>query len=163
VNRLSILTDALVFARRYTATLLDTIPADEWFRMPGGSPTHVAWQVGHLAMAENRLVYERVCGGTGLLAPEFIQQFSRESVADPDPANHPSPSDLRATLDRVHSVTLDVLATIPDAALDEPAPGIKHRYCTLKWEFIRWAGHHEMLHTGQIGLLRRMLGQAPVW
>jgi hypothetical protein len=30
-------------------------------------------------------------------------------------------------------------------------------------EFLRWCGHHEMTHAGQIGLIRRMLGLSPVW
>ena len=164
MTRLTVLTEALVFARRYTISLLDTIPAEDWFRMPAGVPTHVAWQVGHLAMAEHRLILERVCGAAGLLAPEFLTRFGRDSVADPDPASHPSPADLRATFDRVHAATLESLATVPDGALDDPVVGFaKHRLCAVKWEFIRWAGHHEMVHAGQLGLLRRILGQKPVW
>jgi hypothetical protein len=162
VNRLSVLTDALVFARNYTTSLLDTILVEDWFRMPAGVPTHVAWQVGHLAMAEHRLIFERVCGTPGPLTAEFLKQFGRDSVADPDPANHPSPAELRATFDRVHAATLEALATLPDSALDEPVL-TRHRLCTVKWEAIRWAGHHEMLHGGQLGLLRRILGQKPVW
>jgi uncharacterized damage-inducible protein DinB len=107
---------------------------------------------------------ERVCGRPAVLTPEFLKPFGRESVADPDPANYPPPAELRATLDRVHAATLEALGTVTDRELDDPVVGFaKHRLCTVKWEFLRWASHHEMIHTGQIGLLRRILGQKPVW
>ena len=47
--------DRIAFSRRYTLGLLDGVPEAEWFRMPAEGVTHVAWQVGHLAMAEYRL------------------------------------------------------------------------------------------------------------
>lgn len=162
MTRLSALTDALIFARSYTVALLDTIPAADWFRMPDGSPTHVAWQVGHLAMAEHRLVYVRVCERSDILSPEFLTRFGRESVARPDAAIYPPAAELRATLDRVHAATLEALFTVPDAVLDDPVVP-RNRMAAVKWEYIRWASHHEMLHAGQIGLLRRILGQPPVW
>jgi hypothetical protein len=165
-DRLAILTDALAFSRTYTLSLLDTIPQADWFMMPAGCPSHIAWQVGHLALAEARLVYDRVCGGhsqDGLLPPEFHTLFGRTSVPDPDAAKHPSAAEIRTVFDRVHEATLQALRDVSDAQLDEVAIGPAHRLCRTKVEFLRWAGHHEMTHAGQIGLIRRMLGQSPVW
>jgi hypothetical protein len=85
--RLAILTDALAFARTYTLSLLDTIPQADWFTMPAGCPSHIAWQIGHLALAEARLVYDRVCCGRsqdGLLPGEFHTLFGRTSIPNPD-------------------------------------------------------------------------------
>ena len=60
----------LDFAREYTLSLLVDIADDEWFVMPPGAPSHLAWQVGHVAMAEYGLCLFRqrarksgVCGG----------------------------------------------------------------------------------------------------
>src|SRR5262249_24363164 len=50
------------FARAYTLRLLDQTPAGDWFRLPPGGVTHVAWQVGHLAVAQYFLALERVRG-----------------------------------------------------------------------------------------------------
>jgi hypothetical protein len=52
----------IVFARKYTLRFLDALPDADWFRMPPGGVTHVAWQVGHLAFAEYRLALERIRG-----------------------------------------------------------------------------------------------------
>jgi DinB superfamily len=167
MNRISLLFDALVFARGYTVSLLDTIPVADWFAMPAGCPTHVAWQIGHLAMAEARLVVERIGGRRvveeGVLPAEYLRLFGRESVPDPNPANQPSPAELRATFDRVHEVTLQTLRDTVDVDLETVVIGSPHRFCRTKLDFARWVGAHEMMHAGQIGLLRRMLGQKPAW
>ena len=47
-------------AREYTLSLISDLEPDEWFRMPTEPVTHIAWQVGHLAMVEFRLCLERL-------------------------------------------------------------------------------------------------------
>ena len=116
------LIDALVFARGYTIPLLDTIPEADWFVMPAGCPSHVAWQVGHLAFAEARLVVERVGGraevGGGRPAAEFVKLFARNSVPDASPAGHPGPAEIRRVLDRVHTAALQMLRDTRDDDLE---------------------------------------------
>jgi hypothetical protein len=161
------LIDALVFARGYTVALLDTIPVDDWFVTPAGCPSHVAWQVGHLAMAEARLIVERVGGRKvveeGVLPADYLKLFGRESVPDPDPANHLSPAEIRGVFDRVHPIALQILRETADADLETVVIGSPHRFCRTKLDYARWVSAHEMSHTGQIGLIRRMLGHRPVW
>lgn len=159
--------DNLGFARGYTVELLAAIPEADWFAMPAGCPSHVAWQVGHLAFAEARLVVERVGGrtevGGGVLPDEFIRLFARNSVPHAGPANHPSPGEIRRVLDRAHEAALQTLRDTTDADLDTLAVGSPHRFCRTKADYARWVSHHEFLHAGQIGLVRRLLGKAPVW
>src|SRR5262245_3875080 len=52
----------LEFARGYSSHLIADIQADEWFCQPAGLPTHLAWQVGHLAMAQYGLTMIRLRG-----------------------------------------------------------------------------------------------------
>ena len=42
--------------------------------------------------------------------------------------------------------------------VDGELPKVKTKIDTL-----RWCGDHELIHAGQIGLLRRLLGHKPVW
>src|SRR5262249_52400745 len=82
-------------ARRYTEGVLGDIDESDWFRMPAGGVTHVAWQVGHLAYAEYRTALERIRGvaaGDAELIPEAVQRlFGRESVPPPRAAAAPGP------------------------------------------------------------------------
>ena len=167
MSRIQQFIDALVFARGYTIPLLDTIPEADWFAMPAGCPSHVAWQVGHLAFAEARLVVERVGGraevGGGVLPDEFIRLFARNSTPDASPTGHPSPAEIRRVLHRVHEAALQILRDTRDDDLETLVPGTPHRFCRTRADYARWASHHEFLHAGQIGLIRRLLGKGPVW
>jgi hypothetical protein len=158
--------DRIVFARTYTRELLDTIPESDWFRMPAEGVTHVAWQVGHLTMAQYALCLSRVRGprpdDEQLIPAAFIQAFGRGAVPNPDPAKHPPAAEIRATFDRVHERVLAELADFPDADLDTPL-STPHRLCKTKIETVRWCSAHEMVHAGQIALLRRLFGQRPIW
>src|SRR5262245_25007287 len=115
--------EQIEFARRYTNELLDAINPADWFVMPGGV-THVAWQVGHLAMAQYRLLLERVRGpradDAALISEEFLRPFGRESVPSSDRAAYPEPAEIRAAFDRVHQRVLADLPSVRDDELDEP-------------------------------------------
>jgi uncharacterized damage-inducible protein DinB len=156
--------EQLDFVRRYTLERLNTVPLEEWFVVPAGSGSHIAWQVGHIAAAEYRLCLERLRGRTEadeLLIPfDFLQQFSRTSTAQP-PGSY-SASDIRQIFDAVHERIMRELPAYPLDALQLP-PLTPHPLCTTRLACLRYAPLHEMLHCGQIGLLRRMLGHAPLW
>jgi hypothetical protein len=158
--------EQIVFARDYTVRLLQHTDPAEWFRQPAGGVSHIAWQVGHLAMAQYRLVLERVRGprpgDEGLIAPEFLRAFGRESVPEPAPERYPAPGQIRAVFDRVHEQVLRDLRALADQDLDAP-PLMPHRLCGTKRAVLFWCAQHEMLHAGQIGLLRRLLGHPPLW
>jgi DinB superfamily len=156
----------IAFARSYTRLLVDPFPVTDWFRMPPGGVTHVAWQVGHLAMAEYRLVLDRVRGrradDANLIPESFLKLFRRESVVDADPAKYPAAAEIRAVFDRVHERVLADLPAVPDADLDGPL-GTTHMICKTRLDALQWCSHHEAVHAGQIGLIRRLLGYPPIW
>lgn len=158
--------DQIRFAREYSLKLIDTFPIEDWYRQPAEGVTHLAWQVGHLAMAQYRLVLDRVRGaGPGdedLISTAFLDRYSRGSMPGPRQDSDPDPAEIRAVLDRVHRTLLEDMSGFPDSELD--VPGLKpHAFCATKRQCLAWCGQHEMMHAGQIGLLRRLLGSAPVW
>lgn len=166
MSQLAAAIEDIIFARNYTIRLLDAVDQDDWFRMPADGVSHIAWQVGHLAMAEYRLVLDRLRGSrpedANLISESFLRQFGRESVAEPDPTKNPSIAELRHVFDRVHEQALLELRAFPEEELDKP-PTKPHSLATTRLECLRWCSHHEMIHAGQVGLLRRLLGKKYVW
>src|SRR5262249_6898822 len=116
-SRLSLLTDSILFARGYTVELIDTIPQAEWFTIPVGCPSNVAWQVGHLARPEPGLLLLRAGGrdveAEGLPAG-YTPLFLRTMVVEPDPAKSPPAQEIRAVFDRIHEVALRALQGLGD-------------------------------------------------
>ena len=60
MSRLSDALDQIALTRRYLLERLDTVPLADWFTIPPGGVSHVAWQVGHIAFAEYRLCLDRL-------------------------------------------------------------------------------------------------------
>lgn len=166
--RLQLAIDQIGFARGYSLNLLDHVDPADWFRQPPGSVTHVAWQAGHLAGAEYYLALVRIRGerpeDEDLIPKAFREPFGRQSVPTFDAAKYPTPAEIRTVLDRVHEQTLRELRQLDDRELDRPVAVPKpHPIAKTKLWSLLWCSHHELIHAGQIGLLRRQLGQPPLW
>lgn len=165
MSRLSLVVDQIRTARMYTTSLLDGLEADHWFRQPREGVTHVAWQVGHLAAAQYYLALQRIRGrkeGDAELIPDdFLKLFGKGSVPDADRDKYPSPEEIRGVFGRVHKQAVKELKELPEAVLDEPTDK-PHPLFSTKFGALAFCPQHEMLHAGQIGLLRRLLGSAPL-
>ncbi|MHB0959970.1 MAG: DinB family protein [Pirellulaceae bacterium] len=162
-SRLQLACQQIEFARQYTLSLLADIDPADWFWRPPQGVTHVAWQVGHLAMAQYGLCLFRMRGrrpeDVQLMSGTFRKKFSKGSTPDPDPQTQPSPSEICDVLDRVHRQTMKELPGYSDAVLDEP---IEEPYALfpIRLGGLFFCAMHEMMHGGQIGLLRRLMGKA---
>jgi hypothetical protein len=153
------------FARAYTLSIVDAIDENQWFTMPAGCPTHVAWQVGHLAMAQYGLCLYRLRGrqevDLSLMTSGFRKLFSKGTVPDADAGKYPSPAEIRATLDRVHAQVRIEAPSFTEQQLAEPVD-MPYAVHANKLGGLLFCSHHEMIHAGQLGLLRRLLGQQPI-
>jgi hypothetical protein len=155
----------IAVARRYTQTLLDGLDDADWFHQPPQTPTHIAWQVGHLAMAEYGLCLFRIRGrrpeDLELMPSKFRKQFSRGSIPSNDPGCYPSVAQLRHVFDTIHNQAMREISEYRledlDEKIDEP-----YAVFDTKLGALFFCAHHEMLHAGQIGLLRRLVGKKPV-
>jgi hypothetical protein len=153
------------FARSQTTLLLADIDDADWFTQPSGSPTHVAWQVGHLAMAQYGLCLFRIRGRRSedmdLMSGRFRKQFSRGSTPDATTANNPSPSEIRAVLDRVNTQATSEMAGYDLDMLSEKVDQ-PHAVFDTKLGALLFCSFHEMIHVGQLGVIRRLMGKNPI-
>ncbi len=161
-ERVGLLLDQMDATRRYTHLVLEHVPAERWYDMPAAVGSHVAWQIGHIAWAQAKAVVGGVCGRgpCDALPDTYGQWFGKGTSPAPRQPDHPEPAELLATLDAVQASALEALGALDDAVLDEPAghaTGLIHD----KLGLVMWSVRHEMLHIGQVGLIRRGLGMAP--
>lgn len=151
------------YARRHTLSLLADVDDSDWYRRPSGGVTHIAWQTGHLAVAQYGLCLFRIRGrqpgDTDLMPSAFRKRFSRNT--QPDDEVRSSPAELREVLDRVHRQALTELALVSATELASPIDE-PYAVTATKLGALLFCSAHEMLHAGQIGLLRRMLGKPPL-
>jgi uncharacterized damage-inducible protein DinB len=166
MSRLQDAIERIVFARGYTLRLLETVSPSDWFKMPAEGVTHIAWQVGHIAYAEYRLTLLRLRGvrpeDEQLMLPSFQAIFRPQTEPSPDASKYPTPAEIRATLDRVHAQVMLELPATPDSELDSPITP-SHDIARTKLRVFQWCAEHELVHAGQIALLRRLCGNKPIW
>ena len=164
-DQLNIAVSQIKFARSYVLGLIDDIEDELWFQSPSDCPTHLAWQIGHLAMAQYALTMIRLRGkepeDEDLMSKAFFRQFQKGTAPEFDAAKYPSPQEIRDTLERVHDASISELDRYDDQQLEETLPE-PHAVFNTKLGSVFFCSAHEMMHAGQIGLLRRMMGKSPL-
>lgn len=165
MTRLDIAIRQIEAARRDTKGFVKDVNEAEWFRQPFEGANHIAWQVGHLAIAEYGLIAGEVLGLTfdevDWISADFRALFKRGSTPISDGTAYPSPAELRVMLDHIHDHVMGLLAGLPDERLDE-APTFGHPLAETKLEAMHLCARHEALHAGQIAMLRRAFGMPPI-
>jgi hypothetical protein len=167
MSRRDLAIEQIVSVRDYTRRLLDNVRPEDWFLMPPGGVSHVAWQVGHLSFAQFRLALLRTRGARPgdeqILPARFLELFGAKSRPDPDTGRYPDANEIREVFDRVHQQVLVELSDLPESELDAPPATVPHPIAKTKLWALLWCAQHEMVHAGQIGLIRRQLGYDPLW
>ena len=165
ITRIEIALKHIESARAYTHSLLEGLSDHDWFWTPRPAVTHIAWQVGHLAFAQYGLALFRQRGRATvdieLMSNKFRKTFGKGSTPSPDRGVYPNPADILEIMTNIHSQVLKELPTFIDFELDEPIDP-PHAGFPTRFGALLMAADHEMLHAGQIGLLRRLMGKHPL-
>ena len=152
-------------SRHFTESFLQDLANDEWFWRPRELTTHIAWQVGHLAVAQYNLCLRRLRGRTAedeaLIPVSFIDSFKLGSTPKAGAAGNPPLAEIQRVFEAVHRQALAELAERTDADLDVPVEQ-PHPAFKSKLGAVEWCSQHELVHAGQIALLRRLMGKAPL-
>jgi hypothetical protein len=161
-TRLQAAVDRLEMAHRRVKDFTDDLTPDEWFWHPAEFTTHVAWQVGHLAVSTYNLSLRRLRGRTkedeSLIPDAFIEHFKLGSQPVAGSEHYPPIAEIKRVFDAVHAQTLKELAVLADKDLDIPVEQ-PHPVFKTKLGAVDYAPSHEMVHIGQIALLRRLMGK----
>ena len=94
-----------------------------------------------------------------LVSAELRQLFGKGSTPDPDATKYPNATEIRDLLDRVHKRTIEELTATSEDVFNELTGEPPHPMFRTKLEALSWCAQHEFIHAGQIGLLRRLLGE----
>jgi hypothetical protein len=153
------------WARQYSRQLIDSIPEALWYAQPIGLKTHVAWQVGHLAVSQYGLMLFRQRGrmpGDLELMPGWLRkQFGRGTTPSESAEGMPSPAELLAMLDKIDVQAHAEVAELTAEQLQQPTE-MPYAAYPIKLGALLFCPIHESIHAGQLGLLRRLHGLDPL-
>ena len=163
--RLQAALDRVAQARGFVKMFLADLTRDEWFWQPPEVTTHVAWQVAHLSVAQYRLCLERIRGRVAAddaFMPEaYLERFMLGSKPVAGVEHNPPIAEIQRIFDAVYQQSLTELAKRTDEEMDVPLEQPRPMFKT-KLSAVEWCAQHEFVHAGQIALLRRLMGKAPL-
>ncbi len=160
----------MAWARQYTLQLVESVPPELWYTRPTAEgqtvcDTHVAWQVGHLAVAQYGLMLfrqrGRAAGDLELMPGWLRKQFGRGSQPAASAEGGPTPDQLLTRLEMIHQQSLTEVRALTAETLAE-ATDMPYAAYPIKLGALLFAPIHESLHAGQIGLLRRLHSMDPL-
>ena len=164
-SRMEQLVNRMRGVRSFTEMFLDGITDAEWFWSPPEYTTHLAWQVGHIAVAEYGLCMRRIRGreaaDESLISETFIEAFKPGSIPNVDPAKNPPLAQIQQVFAAVHTRALEEVAGLDERQLTGPLDPPHPRFKT-KLEAVEFSPLHELVHAGQIAMLRRLMGKPPL-
>ena len=137
--------------------VLENIEDASGVRRANDSVNHIVWVAGHLTNARNGMHF---IGGyeQNEFYPEF---FDRGSTLDPS-ANYPLLKEIKDKWNTISPQISEGLEKLQEDMLTAEAP-IKtpiYNIDTTMHGFLDFLLHHEAYHIGQLGILRKYVGEA---
>ncbi|HEX7448954.1 MAG TPA: DinB family protein, partial [Pirellulales bacterium] len=147
----------LLMTRDMLKQMLGDLSEAELLERPVDGANHIAWQIGHLIVAEHRLGSQVPGAQYPELPAGFAEQHDRQPTAQQATTGFGTTTQYLALFERTREATLTALRRLTDADLDAPAKGPAN--VTNAGGVLMLIANHTMLHGGQFSVVRRKLGK----
>jgi hypothetical protein len=148
-----------MICRRYLDDLKDS---DLLVRAVPNS-NHIAWQLGHLIVAERSMMEELFPGSMPALPAGFAEKHSKDMATSDDPKGFLKKDEYLKLYDQVRSGTLKGIEKLTEGDLDKPAPERFRSFAPTIASVILMQPAHWTMHAGQWAIIRRKLGKPPLF
>jgi uncharacterized damage-inducible protein DinB len=126
---------------------------------PAPGANHIAWQLGHLISAEASFLKQIPGAAPPELPAGFDKQHAKEMATSDTAKGFRKKQEYLDLFEKVRGSTLAALDGIPDAQLDTPTTGPMAKFFPTVGSLFLLAANHELMHAGQVAVLRRKLGK----
>lgn len=146
-----------------TKTYLQDLTDDDLLIRPHAKANHIAWQLGHLIVAEHNL-NNMVCPDSMPPLPEgFAEKHGKEAAASDDRDAFCTKDEYLKAMDEQRAGTLALLDKLSDEELMKPAPEKIQKFGATVGAVIAGQSAHWMMHAGQWVIVRRQLGREAIF
>jgi hypothetical protein len=124
--------------------------------VPGAN--HIAWQLGHLILAEQMM--QKSLGGTPPPLPAgFADQHGKPMATVDPPKGFATKEQYTKLLNENREATLAIVDKMPEADLDKPVEGRMAQIVPTLGAMAMFPASHALMHMGQFSVVRRKLGK----
>ncbi|MDH5475431.1 MAG: DinB family protein [Cyclobacteriaceae bacterium] len=150
-------------SHRKVVGLSKGVDFDNWYTIPDGLGTNVAWQLGHLIISKpfqlviapierTKEIYDVIPFG------EYLKRYGIGTLPTDKKEGSPSPKELLDHFDKIHHYSLRRLDDFDSTTLHFPTV-VPHPIAKTRYECLMWSFQHEIWHCGQLSMLRRVFGK----
>jgi hypothetical protein len=137
----------------------DLSDADLFIR-PAPGANHIAWQIGHLIIAEQGLAGQNVPGAKyPELPPGFLDNHNRNAASKDGPDGFLTKDKYVALFNQFREATMANAANLSEADLDKPTKGDVAKFAPTVGALLLLVSNHTLMHAGQFTVVRRKLGK----
>lgn len=122
----------------------------------------LAWQLGHLIVAENGLIESIRKGAMPALPAGFAEAHAKNAAGD-ESLRPWTKAEYLKLYDQQREATLKLLADATEEEMAKPMTGQIAQICPNGADAFQFVGEHESMHSGQITALRRKLDKPHVF
>ena len=156
--------DAIKTTLKATQNLLNQYVSDlsdaDLLMRPVPGANHIAWQLGHLLLAEVDLVGKHVPGVSFPELPAgFREKHSKEKAASDAPGEFLKKSEYLSLFNNLRELSITAVEKLSDADLDRPNTGNMAKFAPTLGALLLLQSNHTMMHVGQFSAVRRKLGK----
>jgi hypothetical protein len=139
-------------------TLADFSDADMLVR-PCPGANHAAWQIGHLIVAESRMINSLSPGAMPELPAGFADRFNKETAGKDDAGFFPQKAALMDQYAKTRQGTIKWVRGLSPADLETPMTGQMANWVPTQGHLVMMLPGHVLMHLGQFQVIRRKLGK----
>lgn len=132
------------------------LEGEDWYAQPPGIPNPAIWTLGHIAYHRG-LFYELV-SGRRTYPDDWRGLFGMGCEPLPDPRAYPGVETCHAYLNEAYELLVGYLESVTAREL-AAKPTIESRFLPTKADVLAHLVCHEAHHTGNLALVRRLLGK----
>lgn len=159
--------DAIVYvlnsARFITDAYLSDLNDTDILVRPAQNAHNIAWQLGHLLLSE-AMMANSVKAGTSVAFPLGFEEQHGKGVSyqSESPNKFLSLAQYKELRIKQRQRVLDLIASVSEEDLALPGPDKMRGYAPTKGAVLLAIGTHELMHSGQWAVTRRVLGKEVV-
>jgi hypothetical protein len=156
--------DAIKLSLKTTQNLLNQYVSDlsdaDLLVRPVPGANHIAWQLGHLIVAEVGLLGKQLPGASFPELPAgFREKHGKETASSDAPGGFAKKAEYIGLFNKLRDTTVAAVDKLTDADLDRPNTGNLAQFAPTLGALLLLQSNHTMMHVGQFTPLRRKLGK----
>jgi uncharacterized damage-inducible protein DinB len=151
---------ALVSSHQVLTWFLSDLSDADLLVRPVPNANHIAWQLGHLIVAEPHLLSAYLPGAKWpRLPPGFAEKHTKETAKVDGADKFYKKNEYLSLYGQMREATIGALDKLSDADLDRPTTGDMAKFAPNVGTMLLLNANHTMMHLGQFTAVRRKLGK----